>query len=62
MGVLNLRLGSKRPQINSAISVDNSALIIAHFLQYNPPLLRQMAGQNRAKFLNMFNYISKIVP
>jgi len=29
MGVLNLRLGSKRPQINSAISVGNNTLIIS---------------------------------
>jgi len=28
MGVLNLRLGSKRPQINSAISIGDNALII----------------------------------
>jgi len=32
------------------------------FIQYNSPLPRQTAGQNRVKLLDMFNYISKIVP
>jgi len=31
-------------------------------MQYNSPLPRQTAGQNQAKLLDMFNYISKIVP
>jgi len=29
MGVLNLRLGSKRPQINLAISIGDNVLIIS---------------------------------
>jgi len=31
-------------------------------MQYNSLVPRQTAGQNQTKLLNMFNYISKIVP
>ena len=36
--------------------------VLAHHMKYNSPLPKQTTGQNRAKLLKMFIYISKIAP
>jgi len=63
MGVLNLRLGSKRPQINSVISIGDSALIIsALYTNITHHFSDKWQVRIERNSLICFNYISKIVP